>query len=130
MIQRRLTWQKEAVKNELKAQGHPTAEELYTVLHGKYPELSRATVYRNLRVLEGEGEILRVIGVTDGGERFDATIAPHGHFICLKCGAATDVEIDDMSGTAENVAKRYGVKIIGHRANFYGYCEKCCKVEN
>jgi Fur family peroxide stress response transcriptional regulator len=113
------------VKNELAAMGHPTAEELYLSLRAKYPEMSRATVYRNLKILEEAGGIIRVIGSVAGGERFDATVKPHYHFICLKCGAARDLEIPYREGENALIEEKHGVKIEGHRTTFFGYCKDC-----
>ncbi|MDR2090837.1 MAG: transcriptional repressor [Clostridiales bacterium] len=127
---RRNTRQKDAVKAELVKLGHPTAEELYLSLKGRYPEMSIATVYRNLRILEEDGLVIRVIGSVDGGERFDATTVPHYHFICLQCGSASDIEIPYRENENAEIEKRYGIKIVGHRANFFGYCKKCKEAEN
>ena len=40
------------------------------------PNLSIATVYRNLKQLEGMGEISTII--TDGATRYDYNVKPHG----------------------------------------------------
>jgi Fe2+ or Zn2+ uptake regulation protein len=124
---RRNTRQKDAVKAEMMRMGHPTAEELFLSLKEKYPEMSRATVYRNLKVLEENGLVVRVVGALDGGERFDATTTPHRHFICLKCGEASDIETPSRDNRDENeeIENKYGIKIVGYRANFFGYCKKC-----
>ena len=34
-----------------RTKGHSTADEIYEMIHGDYPTLSRATVYRNLNRL-------------------------------------------------------------------------------
>jgi Fur family peroxide stress response transcriptional regulator len=124
---RRNTRQKDAVKAEMMRMGHPTAEELYLSLRDRYPEMSRATVYRNLKVLEENGLIVRVVGAIEGGERFDATITPHRHFICLKCGEASDIDIpyEENRDESAEIESKYGIKIVGYRANFFGYCKKC-----
>ncbi|MDR1939959.1 MAG: transcriptional repressor [Clostridiales bacterium] len=122
---RRMTKQKEAVKKALAELGHPTAEELYASIKNAYPMLSRATVYRNLGLLANDGVVDRVIGMPDGGERFDATTSPHYHFICLKCGAVSDIDIAYKSDEDRQIEERYGYRVTGHKANFFGYCDKC-----
>ena len=63
--------QREAILSSLcSRKDHPTAEQLFLDLKGEYPSLSLATVYRNLKVLEKEGELIRFH--TDTGDRFDA----------------------------------------------------------
>ena len=54
------------------------------------PNLSIATVYRNLKQLEGMGEISTII--TDGATRYDYNVKPHAHFFCSRCGAVLDID--------------------------------------
>ncbi|MFQ9678614.1 MAG: transcriptional repressor, partial [Eggerthella lenta] len=39
---------------------HPTSADVYEVVRERHPNISRATVYRNLGVLANRGEVLRV----------------------------------------------------------------------
>ena len=55
---------------------HPTAEWVYTQLKPTIPDLSLATVYRNLAMFKDEGTIDSV-GVYNGLERFDFRTDPH-----------------------------------------------------
>ena len=57
---------------------HPTAEWVYTQLKPPIPDLSLATVYRNLAMFKDEGTIDSV-GVYNGLERFDFR-TDNGHF--------------------------------------------------
>ena len=76
---------------------HPSAEWVYTQLKPQIPDLSLATVYRNLARFRSEGAV-QVIGCVDGEDRYDGNVAPHGHFICRGCGAVIDcvLDIDEM----------------------------------
>ena len=69
---------------------HPTAEWVYNQLKPTIPDLSLATVYRNLAMFKAEGTIDSV-GVYNGLERFDFRTDPHAHFICRVCGAVSDI---------------------------------------
>ena len=60
---------------------HPSAEWIYHRLKPQIPDLSLATVYRNLALFQREGRIISV-GVVQNLERFDANVHPHAHFIC------------------------------------------------
>ena len=55
---------------------HPTAEWVYNQLKPTIPDLSLATVYRNLAMFKAEGTIDSV-GVYNGLERFDFRTDPH-----------------------------------------------------
>ena len=54
---------------------HPSAEWVYNQLKPQIPDLSLATVYRNLALFKREGRIVSV-GVVQNLERFDANTAP------------------------------------------------------
>ena len=69
---------------------HPSAEWIYHRLKPQIPDLSLATVYRNLALFKREGRIVSV-GVVQNLERFDANTQPHAHFICTQCGCVLDL---------------------------------------
>ena len=75
---------------------HPTAETVFERARAIRPRIGFGTVYRNLSVLADDGEILR-LPVPGGPDRFDGTVADHGHFYCRTCGAFGDVPLDDRS---------------------------------
>ena len=61
---------------------HPSAEWIYHRLKPQIPDLSLATVYRNLALFQREGRIISV-GVVQNLERFDANVHPHAHLFAL-----------------------------------------------
>ena len=69
---------------------HPSAEMVHAMLHEENPDISLATVYRNLAKFKAEGTIMSVATVK-GIERFDANTAPHVHFVCDRCDAVIDL---------------------------------------
>ncbi len=106
---------------------HPDAEQIFTALRNKYPDLSLATVYRNLSQLKEEG-LVRSVGTVDGRERFDADTSPHTHAVCVRCGKVTDVP--DVSVPESAKAKfegETGFSVIRADLTFSGLCEKCGK---
>lgn len=104
---------------------HPTAEMLHDRLRPDYPELSLATVYRNLRLLEENGSIIS-LGEINGQERFDANVGPHGHFICRNCG-----RVSDFSYSGDGLADRVkalacaGFEVSGVEIRMNGLCAEC-----
>lgn len=119
--------QRDAIFDELcQRKDHPTAETLYFKLKSDYPHLSLATVYRNLAQLEAEGRIQRIVG----GEsvRFDGNASNHPHFVCLKCGAVIDVDIDKSSG--EEKLLNFQGTVLNKTVIFSGYCPLCVKAFN
>ena len=74
---------------------HPDAEWLYTTLKGEYPNISLGTVYRNLRQLSENGDILEF--QCGGISHFDATVSMHYHLKCNKCGKILDIEKESVN---------------------------------
>jgi len=103
---------------------HPTAEWVYHELKGEIPDLSLATVYRNIRMFKEDGEIISV-GTVSGQERFDGTTAPHGHFICTNCNA-----VIDFTNPTEDAKVRSHLEDTGFHVDrvdlvVYGSCKAC-----
>ena len=101
---------------------HPSAEWVYAQLKPHIPDLSLATVYRNLARFRSEGAV-QVIGCVDGEDRYDGNTAPHGHFICRTCGAVIDlppIPVDTPDLRPIGLAAGYSV-------TFYGCCNECCR---
>ena len=72
---------------------HPTAETVYERARAVNPGIGFGTVYRNLSVLVDDGEILR-LSIPGSADRFDGTVADHGHYFCHVCGSFGDIKTD------------------------------------
>ena len=121
----RNTVQRKIILENLQAmRNHPTVEEFYAVVSKEYPNISKTTMYRNLRILAQNGQILRVL-LPDGLERYDGQIHNHYHFQCAHCETIFDVEIDYLHHIETSVAKKYGFDIQSHDIVFKGICKPC-----
>jgi Fur family transcriptional regulator, ferric uptake regulator len=126
------TREREIILKEFEARkGHFNAEELYFVLRRKRAKVSRATIYRTLKLLEQ----FRLI------ERFDVNkncfyYEPvsheknYGHLICEHCGKI----IDFLSGSLENLksdackGRNFIMDTISIRV--FGVCGDCQRSKN
>ena len=83
--------QREAVLRELQiSNDHFTADELYGILRKKVPQISLATIYRNLECLAKHGKIRKVSDFITQ-KRFEANTVLHFHVRCSCCGKITDI---------------------------------------
>lgn len=103
---------------------HPTSADVYEVVRTRHPNISRATVYRNLNVLVNRGEVLRV-EVPNGADRFDFNNTPHYHALCRVCGRVSDVDMPYQRDLAALVTDAHGFSIEGHHIIFEGTCVNC-----
>lgn len=119
----RNTKQKRIVYSALCELGHPSATEVYERVHGEYPSVSRGTVFRLLGSFaeSGKAKKLRFLGSDD---RFDATMTPHSHIRCRKCGAIADVVSLELERELLAVkAEHFSVE--GFELAFFGLCDDC-----
>ena len=106
---------------------HPSADMVHEMLQAEHPDISLATVYRNLSLFKQQGEIMSVCTVR-GVERFDANTEPHVHFICENCDAVSDLhEIHFPRSLAEDVSNCYGNEMRGCQLTINGVCSECLK---
>lgn len=103
---------------------HPTSADVYEVVREKYPNISRATVYRNLGVLANRGDVLRV-EVPNGADRYDFLNKPHYHGKCRVCGGVFDIDMPYQSDIVSQVGDAHGFAIEGHEIIFDGVCADC-----
>ena len=101
---------------------HPSAEMVQEMLHEEHPDISLATIYRNLAKFKAEGKIMSVATVK-GIERFDANTAPHVHFICDCCNAVIDLHQIPMP--RYNPEECGGCHIETCQLTFTGLCADC-----
>jgi len=102
---------------------HPTADSIYRQVKEKYPMISLNTVYNTLEVLKEIGEISQIH--TDVSARFDANMSPHHHLVCINCKKIEDFVDTELDQIPLKVPGRAGFKILSHKIEFQGYCEKC-----
>jgi len=117
--------QREAIKAYLcSTVEHPTAETVYQAVKQEYPRISLATVYRNLNQLAEQGDILK-LAPGDGMDHFDATTAPHSHFLCRICGRVSDISLAPTPQQICAATRDSGCVIEQAQLFFTGICRKC-----
>lgn len=107
---------------------HPTAEQIYNDVHERNAKVSRATVYRNLNLLDDNGEIQQVAAPV--ANRFDLRCDPHYHMMCVRCGSVVDAPLEYQKAYDELVAKSSGFQVVSHQTLFKGICPNCQEKED
>ena len=117
-----------AILDQLRhSHAHPSAEELHAMLQNEHPDISLATVYRNLALFKKQG-IIQSLGTVNGIERFDGNTAPHVHYICTECSAVLDLpELDPPEELRSAAAKGVGGQVSACQLTFTGTCGACIK---
>lgn len=117
--------QRDAILKELCSRtDHPTADELFISVRKRIPNISLATVYRNLSLLADEGIILKL--TCDGSaDHFDGTTSQHYHLYCKECRRLFDLDLHEFDYLDRLAASNYKGKIESHSITFFGICENC-----
>ena len=106
---------------------HISAEEIYTQVMAKYPNVNISTVYRTLELLKE----LRLVTETDlGGGRVryhPSDKGHHHHLVCKECGAIIDLDESVMASVKDTLLREYKfIADLEHLAIF-GRCVNCSK---
>lgn len=128
MESKRNTEQKRIIMEALKKADHPTAGELYDMVRGENPRISRATVFRVLSQFADYGEAIRV-GLQGSGARYDANVRPHAHCYCLNCGKVVDFSDDKIAGLLLQRSVG-GFEVLSAEIEFDGLCPECSAKKN
>ncbi|MBO8136610.1 MAG: transcriptional repressor [Desulfotomaculum sp.] len=107
---------------------HLSAEDVYTLVKKKTPDVGLATVYRTLELFL-EHDIIHSVNFGDGCKRYEFGGQEDGHHhhhaICLKCGKIIEINEDLLEELEDKVIKEQGFKITNHELKLFGYCRDC-----
>ncbi|MEM9279511.1 MAG: Fur family transcriptional regulator [Pseudomonadota bacterium] len=117
----RMTGQRRVIAQVLEdATDHPDVEDLYLRASKIDSNISIATVYRTVKLLEETGIIERH-EFRDGRARYE--IVPedhHDHLIDLKTGNVIEFASAEIEALQERIAREHGFKLVDHRLELYG----------
>lgn len=99
---------------------HPTAEEVYQALIQRFPSLSLASIYNNLKLFSQLGIVMELV-IDKDKARYDIDTKPHAHFKCLQCGRVYDL----FDIKPPKIKKALGHKVFVAQLYLYGICQEC-----
>lgn len=104
---------------------HLDAQALHARARKHAPDISLATVYRNLKVFKNAGLVKQSWpDSSDTKTSYESTSKePHCHFRCLGCQRMVEVPVTFLDGVQRELARRRDAALIG--ANLVGYCADC-----
>jgi len=121
----RQTKQRESILRLLRSsRSHPTADQVYEEVRKEVPNISKGTVYRNLKVLKEMG-LISEISLNGSLSRFEAKRESHYHFRCERCGRVFDLDEPVNRELDQRIAKRTGFVVTHHQTEFHGLCKDC-----
>ena len=107
---------------------HPDAEMVFRAVQARMPTVSLDTVYRTLWLLSDLGLISR-LGPRRESVRFDANLAQHHHYVCMRCGLTRDFESPALDAIRVPSAVRDLGSIVAMQVEVRGLCATCTKAK-
>jgi Fur family peroxide stress response transcriptional regulator len=107
---------------------HPSAEQIHRAVRRKLPDLSLATVYKNLEALQRIGAVSDVNPLHETG-RYEAALPgtgagkPHHHIVCVVCKKVCDLHDTSLDGLS--VADTQGFRVHALKVQVEGICPGC-----
>ena len=109
---------------------HFDADELVADLRDAGHGVSRATVYRTLRLLVEAG-ILRELRLTNRtAYEHDYGYPSHDHLHCASCNAVIEFNNDEIQRVREAISLEHGFRATGHRFVITGLCSLCSRARS
>ncbi len=114
----------EVYKILVDSEEHPSPEMIYRRLKNKFPTLSLATVYKNLKALTGMGFAWKINPLSDHA-RYDGDVKMHNHFICLSCRKVEDVHFRELERVQIPDLPDSEHAITAKTVVYMGICKTC-----
>lgn len=125
---RRLTVQRRLILEVLEeSKGHLDAEALHDRVKARDPNISLATVYRTLAVLE-DMERVKKHNLGEDHSHYEAVRdGSHYHFACLGCGKVIEFDAPEVARVAHRLGEQENVQVTDVHLSLSGYCAPCQK---
>ena len=119
------TRQREAILDVfLSAGGHLTSEEVLQAVREHHANIGYTTVYRTMKLL-CNARLASERHFDDGITRYEIAHEHHDHLVCTRCGKIIEFECGMIEDTQNQIANRYGFRVLRHRHELYGHCKDC-----
>jgi len=121
--QLKVTPQRSVILEQINKFGHIDIDTLYMYVKKQFPNISLATLYKNINAML-EKTILKEVKIAGIKTKYELTKAQHIHTICNKCGAVEDLFIDTNT-ISEQIKSETNFIADECDMNFFGVCKNC-----
>ncbi len=118
------------VRHVFDSHKHFDADELVADLRAAGRQVSRATVYRTLRLLVEAG-LLRELRLTNRtAYEHDFGYPSHDHLHCTECNRVVEFRNDEIRKLREAISLEQGFRASAHRFVITGICPACSRAKS
>lgn len=111
------------IRMVLERKGHATNADILTDVRRIFPKVTATTIHRATARLASRGELQLAPPDNQGAMRYDVTVVPHDHFVCVRCDMLRDLDI--ASEVIPILKSRLGGCEITGNITVSGVCQGC-----
>lgn len=119
----KVTPQRAQIIASLDAQGHLSVDSIYEEVRRVHPNVSLATVYKNITLMT-QNALLEEVKIPSHKSVYEITKPPHHHLVCEACGKIEDFVLP-VETIREHVAGESGYAIRHTCVLLRGECPVC-----
>jgi Fur family peroxide stress response transcriptional regulator len=119
----KITPQRSVILQQINKSGHIDIDTLYAYVKNQFPNISLATLYKNINAML-EKTILKEVKITGIKTKYEITKDEHIHTICNNCGKVEDLFIDTKN-INQAIQNQSDFIIDKCDMNFFGICKDC-----
>ena len=119
----KVTPQRLLVVESLAKRGHLNIDELYIILKDNFANISLATIYKNIHLMD-QKHLIQEVKIPNKKNVYELKKQEHAHIVCTKCTTIEDVELDTNNITHQAL-KKSKFNIDNTTIIFNGTCCKC-----
>ena len=96
-------------------------------LSEELPSVSRATVYRTVKLLIEEGVVCK-LAMMDGSHVYSVSRTGHHHhhhYVCVKCDAVEEFRAASVERLLGSIGADLPAQVVDHRIELYMICDFC-----
>jgi Fur family peroxide stress response transcriptional regulator len=119
------TYQRQVIyETAISPPGHSSPEAIYARVRKRVPEISLATVYKNLRIFIDSG-LLGQLSLHNGSLRVESNPKPHHHLVCIRCRAIIDLQEQELKPIRFRRKPPQGFRVQRVAVDILGTCRAC-----
>ena len=119
----KVTPQRLEILNLLNNNGHLSVDDMYKLLQNKFPTLSLATIYKNIKLMSAK-LLLSEVKIPKSKSVYELSKQEHAHIVCKKCNNIMDINLDTSSLTQQAILLS-NYAIADSLIVLRGICPKC-----
>jgi len=119
------TLQRIGILEVIHSAGHCSVDEISALVDSKLPNLSLATIYKNVLTMR-DLNILVEVPIAGNKSKYEIKKMEHIHLICEECGRVEDEILESIpQESLYAIAQRDSFTLKRSQINLYGLCQDC-----